>query len=173
MKKCLFIITVLFVFVCCISTPETEVPFGIDYSDYTTSDSASGFIMYQNYGGPRIDLEVQRAYIGDIDSLSIYQLKYIFENTDGEISDSLELWIQKFTTDQNYHTYADSAQNIILSAVFNVDTLSLDTCAVQVMPIDSIQAFHTVLNLHTNDSTGTFNGTVDSVPLISIAPLFQ
>jgi hypothetical protein len=162
-----FIAIVMVAFYSCESEQATvEVPFGIEYSDYSTSDKAGGFIMYQNYGGPRIDLVVDSAYIKDLDTASAYQLKYLFSNVDGEISDSLQVFIRKLTSDQNFHSETDSSQNKILFAVFNADTLELDTSALQVAPVYSTQTFHTVLNLYTSNNKGTFNGTVDSIPLI-------
>jgi hypothetical protein len=153
-------------YACDSEAPDVDVPFGIEYSDYSITTEADGFLMYQNYGGPRIDLVVDLAYVKDLDSASVYVLKYWFANVDHVISDSLAVYIQTFTSDQNYHSDADSNQNRILGAIFNIDTLLLSASALQVAPVDSNQTFHTVLNLHTSNEKGTFNGTVDSVPLV-------
>lgn len=169
MKKFALIFTLVLAFIACSKTDDQtniELPFGIQYDDYSLSNNASGFIMFQNYGGPRLDLTVDTAYMMDLDSASIYLLNYQFINKNGVISDSLRLFLKQKTTDQNYHSHTDDSQNKIMLAIFNLDTLMLDSSALQVAPIDSNQTLHTVLNLHTADSSGTFNGTVDFVPLV-------
>jgi hypothetical protein len=168
MKKILVIVSLALVcfYACDSETLEIDIPFDIQYSNYSVSTEADGYLMYQNYGGPRIDLVVDSAYMKDLDSASVYVLKYWFANVDNVISDSLEVYIQTFTSDQNYHSDADSSQNCILGAIFNVDTLLLDASALQVAPVDSNQTLYTVLNLQTSDEKGDFNGTVDCIPLV-------
>lgn len=141
--------------------PCTCNPFGIDYSDYTNVSLANGFIMYQNYGGPRIDLAVDTAYIAETDSANYYVYQFKFTG-----DDSLKIIIQKLTLDYNYHSHTEIDQNKICISIFNSDTLVMDSSALSLQPRYDINAMHTVLNLHTADGKGTFNGTVDNVVLL-------
>ena len=136
-------------------------PFGIDYSLYQNADKARGFIIYQNYGGPRIDLTVDTAFLLELEHGKFYQMCYFFTG-----HDSLKVTLEKFTSDYNYHSDASIGQNKILSSVFNKDTVEMIPSALSLQPQTSSNSFSTVLNLHSANDIGTFNGTVDGVVLI-------
>lgn len=163
MKHLTIIATLLTLLVISCTKSDTEPmnPFGINYSDYENADKANGFIMYQNYGGPRIDLAVDSAYLLELDSANYYKMQYYFT-----ANDSLQLVLHQLTSDYNYHSDAASGQNAIVLSVFNRDTLKVLPSALSLQPRNETDDFTTVLNLHTSDDKGTFNGTVDSVVLV-------
>jgi hypothetical protein len=157
----LLFLTSVLILSCSKDDSEPSNPFGIDYSFYKNADKANGFIIYQNYGGPRIDLTVDSAFLLEINHGRVYQMCYFFTG-----HDSLKLTLEKFTSDYNYHSDASTGQNKILFSVFNNDTIDMVQSALSLQPRTSSDDFSTVLNLHSADNIGTFNGTIDSVVLI-------
>ncbi len=131
---------------------------GIPISGQDQIKNSEGQIVNQN-NGPLKAYQVDSAFVqGYQDNQHIFKLYF---NT----SDSLFLVITKSDQDFNYHSDAEPSQNRILHAVFNRDTLEMLPSAVSIQPRPEYNGFHTVTNLHTV-STGTFNGTVNEVPLI-------
>ncbi len=131
---------------------------GVIMSDKTRAEDGVGEIMNQNTGA-LIAFQVDSTYIQQcIDNQYFFKLYFT-------TYDSLTFVILRETRDFNYHSDADESQNKILYSILNQDTLEMMSSALSIQPRTEYNAFHTVTNLHTL-TQGTFNGTVNNVPLI-------
>jgi hypothetical protein len=162
MKYFTILLLIVIAFIACNKQDsEPTNPFGIDFSAYENANKANGFIIYQNYGGPRIDLAVDSSYLLELNEAGYYQMCYFFTN-----NDSLKITIQKFTADFNYHSDAEPQENKITLSVFNNQTINMDQCAISIQPQQETNTLNTVLNMSTSDEKGTFNGTVNGAVLV-------
>ncbi len=132
---------------------------GISISNKDRIKNSNGEIVNQN-NGPLKAYEVDSAYVqGYLDDLYIFKLYFA-------TSDSLCFVLSRGDGDFNYHSDAEPLRNKILHAMFNTDTLEMKPTAIAIQPRQEYNSFHAVTNLHTKNS-GTFNGTVNEVPLIN------
>jgi len=143
----------------CHDDDDNGSPWGIGQSDPGTALTATGSIDRQNPG--KTTYTVREAFLvqGDKDS---HILRYIFTS-----NDSLDLIIVKRTQDYNYHSVTAANDNLLASALFNGNALTMGSgAAVSIQPRPSENRFSTVVNVHTAE-LGDFNGTVEHVPYIT------
>ena len=140
-------------------TTGAELPKSYDEYDAcpgAESEWAEGSIMHQNYKlannvtGPRIDYEVENAYITTISPSGEYLLNLYFTT-----NDSLKISFKRSTNDENFHSYATS--NIVDWAMFNniLLTSGKSEFQIQLQPTGD-NLFRSVINLN-NTSYGSFN----------------
>ena len=140
------------------SDPTSFDDWGIIVSEKAYAGDGVGEIVNQNTGS-LIAFQVDSTYIQQyIDNQYFFKLYFTTH-------DSLTFVMLRYTRDFNYHSDADESQNKILYSILNQDTLEMMPSALSIQPRTEYNAFHTVTNLHTL-TQGTFNGTVNHVPLI-------
>ena len=141
---------------------ENPYDLSIEKSLYETSGWAEGSILHQNYDGPGTELMVDSAYVSGNSVEGLYEIHFIFEG-----SEDLDINIQKYRSDINYH-FPDSLQsNSIVEVFFSGDTLKLETAAISLQPNTEDNTFTAVVNVHSKN-LGSFNGTVGAIPLVDL-----
>lgn len=139
------------------TTTTTVTDWGIGTSNISEASNASGNITKQN-DGPLVTYQTDSAFVRAEGNQYIFKLYFTSR-------DSLTCYLDKQTTDFNYHSDAATGANKLVMVLLNADTLQLNSSAISIQPKADIQRFHTVTNLHSSNK-GDLNGTVDKVPLV-------
>lgn len=145
----------------CTEDPEdlmASPAWGIDFSLIEQAGNAYGYISYQNPETNQSFL-VDAGYVRQIRN-ERYKITYTFSSRD-----SLRIIIAKRTNQELFAFPKPDTVNQLLFAIYNTDTLRLSSGSVTIQPQVSTNSLRTLTNLQVRNA-GTFNGTIEGVPLV-------
>jgi hypothetical protein len=132
---------------------------GVEFSEESTATFVQGALEQQN-AGPNVTYIANAGALRQTEVEGVYTISFAFEG-----GESLEVAITKKTTDYNYHFPGSEAENQLLYAKFNGNSLDLKESAIAIQPHKEENKLHVITNMHTVNA-GDFNGTLTRIPLL-------